>query len=558
MAENLPQDTNVRNSLSRFFKIIKLERKEIWAIYFYAILYGLLQLTLPLGIQSIINFVQANVISTSLILLIIMVVVGVLLTGVLQVNQMKLNERIQQNLFARYTFEFSYRLPKLDMMSMDGYYLPELVNRFFDVVSLQKGLSKILLDIPVASIQIIFGLILLSFYNSIFIFFGLFLIIALYLVLRLTSRKGFETSMEESDYKYKVEGWLEEMARTIKSIKYSSGTTLHMEKSDGFLTGYLKARTSHFSVLLTQYWALIIFKVLITAGMLIVGGALLVNNQLNVGQFIAAEIVILSVLASVEKFIVSLDKVYDVLTSIEKLGKVIDKPIEKSGTLTLDVSQGIKVNANEINFGFDNKNVLHNISFEIKPGSNICLAGNEGSGKSSLLRLLTGAYNQFDGQLLFNNVPISNYTLDSLRKHTSIFFSQQDIFQGSLWENISMGHCSYTTMEVMEIANRIGLGNFIAGLKNGFDTQLDPMGRRLSKSVTRKVLFLRAFVSKPSLLLLEDPWEGMDDSSRQQMLLLIKEELTNATVIIATNDEQYKETCDQIFVMEEGTIKIIK
>ena len=558
MAENLPQDTNVRNSISRFFKIIKLERREIWAIYFYAVLYGLLQLTLPLGIQSIINFVQANVISTSLILLIIMVVAGVFLSGLLQVNQMKLNERIQQNLFARYTFEFSYRLPKMDMMSLDGYYLPELVNRFFDVVSLQKGLSKLLLDIPVASIQIIFGLILLSFYNSIFIFFGLFLIIALYLVISLTSRKGFETSMEESDYKYKVEGWLEEMARTIKSIKYSKGTTLHMEKSDAYLTGYLKARTSHFKVLLSQYWALILFKVLITAGMLIVGGALLINNQLNVGQFIAAEIVIISLLASVEKFIVSLDKVYDVLTSVEKLGKVIDKPIEKSGTLTLDVTKGIKINVSDVNFGFDNKKVLHNISFEIQPGSNVCLSGNEGGGKSSLLRLLTGAYSKFDGQLLINDIPISNYTLDSLRQHTSIFFSQQDIFQGSLWENISMGHCSYSTQEVMEIAQRLGLGAYISGLKNGFDTQLEPTGKRLSKSVTRKILFLRAFVSKPSLLLLEDPWEGMDDSSRQQILLLIKEKLNHATVIIATNDEQYKLECDQVFELKEGTLTVIK
>ena len=554
MAENTVSPAVVRNSISRIFKIIKLERREISAIYFYAILYGLVQLTLPLGIQSIINFVQANVISTSLIILIIMVVVGVFLTGLLQVNQMKLNERIQQNLFARYTFEFSYRLPKLDMMTIDKYYLPELVNRFFDVVSLQKGLSNLLLDIPVASIQIVFGLILLSFYNSIFILFGVFLIVVLYLVIRVTSRKGFESSMEESDYKYKVEGWLEEMARTIKSIKYSSGTTLHMEKSDAYLTGYLKARTTHFKVLLTQYWALILFKVLITAGMLIVGGVLLINNQLNVGQFIAAEIVILSVLVSVEKFIVSLDKVYDVLTSVEKLGKVIDKPIEKSGTLLLDVSNGIHIKASEINFGFDETKVLHDLSFEIQAGNNVCVCGNEGSGKSSLLRLLTGAYSQFNGQLLLNNIPIGNYSLDSLRQHTSIFFSQQDIFQGTLWENISMGVCHYSVQEIANMAKQIGLSDFLTSLPNGFDSELDPTGRRLSKSTTRKILFLRAFVSKPSLLLLEDPWEGMEDNSKQQLQLMIKEKLGHATVIIATNDENYKQRCDQVLELRQGRL----
>jgi len=558
MPDNQTNTTTVRNSISRFFKIIRLEKREISAIYFYAILYGLLQLTLPLGIQSIVNFVQANVFSTSLIILIILVVAGVFLTGLLQVNQMKLNERIQQNLFARYTFEFSYRLPKMDLQGLDGYYLPELVNRFFDVVSLQKGVAKILLDIPVATIQILFGLILLSFYNTIFIVFGLVLIIVLILVLRITSRHGFETSMEESDYKYKVAAWLQEMARVLKSIKYSKGTTLHMEKSDKYLSGYLKARTSHFKILLTQYWALIFFKVIITAAMLIVGGVLLVKNQLNIGQFVAVEIVIISVLASVEKFIISLDKVYDVLTSVEKLGKVIDKPLEKSGTIRLNTENGLSIKANEVDFGFSGKRVLNSISFEIKSGSVVCITGKEGGGKSTLLRLLTGAYSNFSGEILLNDVPIRNYSLESLREHTGIVFNQQDIFQGTLWENISMGNCVYSEQQVMNMAKKIGLDTFIQSLEKGFDTELDATGRRLSKSVTRKVLFLRALVLKPTLLLLEDPLEGMDDISRTQVLEIIRQELKQATVIIATNDNQFKQDCDHVFELNAGNLKVLR
>ncbi|MFZ4058290.1 MAG: ABC transporter ATP-binding protein, partial [Ferruginibacter sp.] len=153
------------NALQRIFKVFKLDKSEISSIYFYAILSGLIQLSLPLGIQSIISFVLGGSISTSLVILIFLVVTGVFIAGLLQVNQMRLIEKVQQKIFVRYSFEFADRIPKLNLHEVDSYYLPELVNRFFDTISLQKGISKLLLDIPAASIQILFGLILLSFYH---------------------------------------------------------------------------------------------------------------------------------------------------------------------------------------------------------------------------------------------------------------------------------------------------------------------------------------------------------------------------------------------------------
>ncbi|MBK7885694.1 MAG: ABC transporter ATP-binding protein [Chitinophagaceae bacterium] len=317
------------SALQRIFKVIRLEKNEISSIYFYAILSGLIQLSLPLGIQSLISFVLGGSLSTSLVVLIVLVVSGVFFTGLLQVNQMKLIEKIQQKIFVRYSFGFADRIPKLNLSAVDNYYLPELVNRFFDTVLLQKGISKILLDIPAASIQIFFGLILLSFYHPVFIFFGISLITIIFIILRLAGGKGLETSIQESNYKYAVIGWLEEIARVVKSFKFSKNNTLHIGSTNKLVTGYLDRRTSHFKILLIQYWSLIAFKVLITAAMLIVGSILLVNQQLNIGQFIAAEIVLLMVITSVEKIIVNLDKVYDILTSVEKLATVIDKPIEK-------------------------------------------------------------------------------------------------------------------------------------------------------------------------------------------------------------------------------------
>jgi ATP-binding cassette subfamily B protein len=539
---------SLQRSILRIFSIIKLERREIGAIYVYAILFGLLNLTVPLGIQSIINFVLAGSFSTSMVVLITGVVVGVFITGVLQVNQMKLNEKIQQNLFAQYSFEFAYRIPKVDMKSVDGYFMPELVNRFFDVVSLQKGLSKILLDLPIATIQILFGMILLSFYSPVFIVFGLLLLFILWLIIRFTSQRGLETSLEESDYKYKVAGWLQEMARVMKSLKFSQNTGMHIERTDNYLEGYLRARTNHFKILLTQYWSLIVFKVLITLSMLVIGAFLLIGQELNVGQFVAAEIVILTILASIEKFIVTLDKIYDVLTSVEKLGKVIDKPIEKTGTLELDTTNGIEVDIRQLTFGYNADDpILKNITLTVPQGKMVCLAGKEGVGKSTLLRLITGSFTEYTGQILINGIPIGNYNVDSLRKSTGIYFSQQEIFEGTLWDNIALGKCAYSQQELVKICSMVGLGDYLAQLPEGFNTQLDPMGRRLSKSTTHRILFLRAISGKPDLLLLEEPWEGLDPSSRHNMIDFLKTEMKGSTIIVASNDPGFFQEADMVY-----------
>jgi len=423
-------DRDLKNPLRRLVQVLKLERKEISSIYFYAILAGLLQLTVPLGIQAIINFVLAGRVSASIIVLIILVVASVFFTGLLQVGQMKIIEKVQQRIFTRYSFEFAWRIPKLDLKQTDSYYLPEFVNRFFDTIVLEKSLSRLLLDIPAATIQVLFGLVLLSLYANVFIIFSLLLLLILFVIIRVTYARGLATSLQESDAKYAVAGWLEEIARVLKSFHFSRHSSLPVDKTDELVTGYLHARTNHFRILLAQYWSLIGFKILITAGMLIVGALLLVNNEINVGQFAAAEIVILTVLNSVEKLIRSLDKMYDILTSVEKLGKVIDKPLEAAGTLKFtENTKGLAVAMNDLSFSYNNqKDILHNVSFAAKGGDKVCITGKDGSGKTTLLKLLTGAYADFRGTITINAVPIDNYARHSLLGEIGLLFHQQDIF----------------------------------------------------------------------------------------------------------------------------------
>ncbi len=533
--------------VARIWNLVRQEKTEITAIYFYAILAGLIQLSLPVGVQAIISFVLGGVMSASLILLITLVVTGVLATGLMYINQMKLIEKIQQKIFVRYTADIADRIPRLDLKKIDSFYLPELVNRFFEIPVLQKGLSKLLLDIPTATIQILFGLLLLSFYHPVFILFGILLILVLATILYYTGSKGLKTSLAESGYKYAVAAWLEELARVVKSFKLSKGTSLHLKRTDERTITYLNTRTQHFGVLLFQYRTLVALKTIITAAMLLVGSFLLVNQQLNIGQFIAAEIVILIVISAVEKIIGTLDSVYDVLTSVEKIGKLTDKPLEQHGNYLLpQKKEGVSIEFTAVQFGFSNNNpIIDDLNFRIEAGETVCISGKEGSGKSILLHLLGGVYTDFNGSILVDEIPINNYNIDSLRSQTGIYLSQQDIFHGSLLENITMGNNNIGMDEISYWVEKLGLKSFISSLKYGFDTQLDPLGDHLPGNVVRKILLLRALINKPRLILLEEPWLGFTEEVKNKIQEALINDTAGSTVMVISNDESFASKCSK-------------
>ena len=190
--------------VDRFWRLISQDKKEIRNVYLLSIFNGLVNLSLPLGIQAIISFIQSGQITTSWIVLLVLVVLGIAITGVLQVYQLKITENLQQRIFTRAAFEFSFRIPRIKMEAMYKKHGPELMNRFFDTITVQKGLPKILIDFSTSALQIIFGLILLSFYHPFFIFFGVILFLVVLIIFRFTAQRGLATSIDESTYKYKM------------------------------------------------------------------------------------------------------------------------------------------------------------------------------------------------------------------------------------------------------------------------------------------------------------------------------------------------------------------
>ncbi|HRN52661.1 MAG TPA: hypothetical protein PK788_04150, partial [Gemmatimonadaceae bacterium] len=368
--------------------LLVLEKGNIGLVYAYATLVGLFSLTLPLGVQAIIGLVSGGLFLQPIVILIAFVILGTAATGVLQVLQLAAVERIQQRIFARIALEFSLRVPRVSVEQWLKDDLPERMNRFFEVVTIQKSLGKLLTGATTALLQVLFGLLLLTFYHYYFTFFWVGMALLMWGVLRLTYPKGLETSLMESKFKYRAVHWLEELARTVASFKAAGRATPALQRMDEHVSGYLKYRQKHFRVLVWQALSAVGMKALITGSLLIIGSLLVIQGQITLGQFVAAELVVVTVLAGVEKLVDSLDELYDLLTAVYKLGGVTDLPLESVGGLTLpDEGTGIAVKLQDVSYSYPaaSRPALSGITLAVRPGGKVAITGSDGSGTSTLL-----------------------------------------------------------------------------------------------------------------------------------------------------------------------------
>lgn len=540
----------------RLLGLLQLERKDIFQIGYYAIFSGFMALTLPLGIQAIINLIQGAQMSTSWVVLVVLVTIGVAFAGALQLMQLRIIETIQQRIFTRASFELSYRFPKIKMEELRAYYPPELANRFFDTLIIQKGLSKILIDVPSALLQILFALLLLSFYHPFFIVFGFMLLGLIYVVFKYTAAKGLKSSLEESEHKYRVAHWIQEIARSIVSFKLSGKTQLALTKNDSLVKEYLMAREKHFKVLVIQFIQMIGFKVIVTIGLLLIGGALVLNQEMNIGQFVAAEIIIILVISSVEKLIFGLESFYDVLTSLEKLGKVVDKELEpQSGDVIAQETQ-FNLVLKSMAYSVEDRStpILRDISLKIDPKSRILITGESGSGKSTLLRLLAGIIQPTAGQIQVNNAAMRSLNLNGYRDLLGLSLSEESPFEGTIKENVTFGNQAITDDHIKQVFAAIGLSVFLGDQENGLMTVLKPEGKQVPYTISKKLILARAILKSPKLLILEDPLDQFTNEETTRIIDYLTDSARPWSLVVVSANKQWESACSAILHLSNGKI----
>ena len=546
-----------QSPLQRFISLLKLDSRDISQVFFYAIFAGLVSLSLPLGIQAIINLIQSGRVSVSWIVLVIIVILGVTLVGILSLMQLRITENLQQKIFVRSSFEFGYRLPKIKFEELYNQYPPELANRFFDTITIQKGASKLLIDFSTALLQITFGIILLSLYHPFFIFFGIILLLLLYSIFKFSYNSGLTTSLKESKYKYKVASWLQEIGRNNFSFRKKSNFEFALSKNDKLVAEYLNYREKHFGIIKRQFIQLIAFKIIITAGLLFIGGYLVLNQKMNIGQFVAAEIVILLVINSVEKIVVGLETLYDVLTAVEKIGQISDLQMEETSNETIDFCyNNISLETENISFKFpmDADYVLSAIDLKIGQSEKIYLDGKNGSGKTTLIRILSGLIKPTSGSLFINDDTYRKIDISQYRSQISSIITGETPFEGTILENITLNNKSISQEDIKWAIDSVQLGTFIKSLPKGLDTKIFPEGRQLSSSNAQKILLARSIINKPKILFFEDATDKMDLQVAEELIDFITANDNKWTLIVTSKNPYWKQKCNRSITMSGGKI----
>jgi len=314
----------------RLVRMLHLERKTINYIYIYAMLIGLIGLSLPLGTSAVFNLLSNGAMYSSTYILIAVILVGIVVGGILLIGQLTLVEFLEQKIFTKAALEFAFRLPLIKKKALEGENPSELVNRFFDILTIQKGLTKLLVDIIAAAVQIFFSVILLSFYHPVFMAFGTFVLLTIVLILILYYRQGVQTSLDESNYKYEVVAYLEEIASDLDTYRESNTKRKEIiNRTDEITANYIQARNEHFSVLRRFFMSAVAMRTILMGSLLLLGSYFVVERQITFGQFVAAEVIIVQISYAIEKLMTNLNTVFDMVTGSEKLAVVTDLELEE-------------------------------------------------------------------------------------------------------------------------------------------------------------------------------------------------------------------------------------
>lgn len=543
---------------SRLVALLMRERRDILLVFGYAALAGLFSLALPLSVQQIVQLVSGRMLLQPTYILVGFVLLGTIGVGVLQLMQLSVVETIQQRVFARVALEFSFRVPRLryDVALRED--LPEVMNRFFETVTIQKALSKLLLDLGTALLTVFFGLVLLTLYHPYFTFFSAALVAALALLFWFTGTKGLETSINESKYKYKVVHWLEEMARANTAFKFAGRSSLPVERTDALVSRYLKYRKAHFGVLVQQITGLVAFRTFVVGTLLVLGIALVTNNQITLGQFVASEIVIVTVLAGVEKLIFSIEIIYDVLTSVDKLGHVTDLPLEASGGLVLQERRrrGMEVVVHDLahRYAPTAAPALDGVSLTLRPGERVGITGYEGSGQTTLLRVLSGLVDTYDGGVSVDGVPLRDLDRSAYRGSVGQLLSATDLFDGTIEENVAVGRPGVGPHDVLAALREVGLAAWLREQPLGLRTPVSNGGRSLPSQVVARLLVAQGIVGHPRLVLVDDYYQNVEPDCRQELVHCLTDRAKPWTLAIVSHDPAFLAACDRVLVLADGRV----
>ncbi|QRK06301.1 ABC transporter ATP-binding protein [Archangium violaceum] len=539
----------------RLRALMHLEAADLHAVVMYAVGVGLFALTTPIAVQSLVNTVAFGALLQPLVVLSILLLGGLVFAGGLRAMQNWVVEILQQRLFIRVVSDLSHRLPRVQVRAFDRAHGPELANRFFDVVSVQKASSTLLLEGLSVVLQAGIGLLMLAFYHPLLLAFDVLLLLALAGIIFGYGHPATAASLKESKAKYAVAAWLQELARHPITFRQRGGSAHAQRRADELAREYLTTRRKHFKYLFRQILGALGLQAVASALLLGLGGWLVINRQLTLGQLVAAELIVTAVVAAISKFGKHLEAWYDLLASMDKLGQLVDLPLEQDTGESVPARSGpaaLELHGLEFHYR-EGAPVLSGASLEVRAGEKVAITGATAGGKSTLVDLLYGLRAPSGGRILLDGTDLRDLSLASLRRDV-VIVKAPEIFAGTLVDNVRMGQPELPLSEVRRVLEAVGLGETLARLPEGLHTEISTGGLPLSSGQVALLHLARALVLRPRLLVLDEVLDTLDPQARDHVLQTLMAEDAPWTLLLITRGPELRDRCVRAYELLGGRL----
>ncbi len=545
--------------IARLKALLQGERQTLWVAVVYSIVIGLLSLVVPIAVQSLVNTIAFGSVVQPLVVLTLLVAVGLGFATALNALRAVVVEIIQRSLFARTAIDVTHRLLRVRAEAFDRYHGPELVNRFFDVVTVQKSASLLLIDGLNIVMQTVIGMVLLALYHPWLLAFDVLLVVAMLVIVFGLGRGAIATSIGESKAKYALEAWLEQIAAHLVTFKSKGGPEYATRRAQALLDEYLAYRSKHFRILLRQIVGSFALQAIASSALLGIGGWLVISRQLTLGQLVASELIVALMVSAFTKFGKQLEVFYDLVAAIDKLGALVDLPLERmGGEATLPPSGPAAVSLHGVQVRYPDAEVtaLDIDALDIEPGERLGITGPIGSGKSTLADVMFGLRQPHHGVLRLDGFDMRDIPLPDLRQCVALVRGIE-VFPGTVIDNIRLGREDLSLADVNEALRRVGLQDELLALPDGLSTKLHPNGRPLSNRQAWRLMVARAIAGQPRLLIVDGVLDQIDYSEeREQIMALLFGADAPWTLVCITDDPALLARCSRVVPLQAGRLRL--
>ncbi|MCB1189549.1 MAG: ABC transporter ATP-binding protein [Leptospiraceae bacterium] len=525
--------------IERLISFIKLDKRDVFAILIYGMMSGLFNLIVPISTASLINTIAMETLVQPLVVLTLSLFIFLALSGFMKVMQTIATEIIQKRTMVRLSFEFLYKIAGVDREKAKNTYIPELSNRIFEVSSLQKGVELLLIDGLASILTIIIGLMVMAFYHSVFLVFDIFIFTYLYAVVFLPLKSGYVTGIKQSKQKYRIAHWIQEIAKKPGTLSDSSKTA--RERLEDLNRDYVYYRDKYFAILIRHLIGLHSLKAIGSAIVLGLGGFLVIQNQLTLGQLVAAELIIMTVMGEFSKMGKYVEVSYDMLASLDKISHVIDLP-SKDHKSNLPSNPKSPIEINLINLKLPELS-SQNLNFLLKAGQSYGIASDPEIESSTLLDILSNRQSSVSGQVLLNQTPIQTISQTFLEKRICLL-RKIEVFEGSILDNILCGNIKPMD-DVILVLKKLGLLDEVNRFTEGIHTILKPNGKPLSTRQLKILMITRILISEPGLVLIDGFLESFEEREVIRILDVLKD--FPFTLVVNSNHKVILENMQEVW-----------